>query len=102
VSLQWCGTAANSLWAANGLTADSRSTGTAFTTAANAHHDVALVNGADDNFSNPLVLSYEAGNPTDMPRVQLNVEPENSSSQPTGTTVNDGQEWGSINGLVAH
>jgi hypothetical protein len=54
------------------------------------------------------VLSYLAGNPTDMPRVQLNVEPEQSQSQPTttdgagasNTTVNDGQEWGSVAGLV--
>jgi hypothetical protein len=106
--LEWCGAAANSLWAADsrrgdggatGTAADGRSTGGAFSPSGT---DVALVNGADDNFSNPLVLSYLAGNPTDMPRVQLNVEPENSSSQPTGTTVNDGQEWGSVAGLVAH
>jgi hypothetical protein len=111
--LEWCGQYSNSLWASDatgargdtfdpgtpgaGTATDRRSTGDAFVPAG---HDVALVNGADNSFSNPLVLSYLAGNPTDMPRVQLNVEPENSSSQPGGTTVNDGQEWGSINGLV--
>jgi hypothetical protein len=120
--LEWCGAYSNSLWAADttgatggspfdpgtpgdGTAHDNRSTGAAFSP---THTDVALVNGADNSFSNPLVLSYLAGNPTDMPRVQLNVEPEQSQSQPTttdgagasNTTVNDGQEWGSVAGLV--
>ena len=116
--LEWCGAYSNSLWAADttgatgpgifdpgttgaGTATDNRSTGGAFSPSGS---DVALVNGADNSFSNPLVLSYLAGHPTDMPRVQLNVEPENTSSQKTngvtGSTVNDGQEWGSIAGLV--
>src|SRR6201996_7387986 len=118
VALQWCGAYSNSLWAADttgatggspfdpgtpgaGTAKDNRSTGAGFSPSGS---DVALVNGADNSFSNPLVLSYLAGNPTDMPRVQLNVEPEQSESQQTngvaGSTVNDGQEWGSIAGLV--
>jgi hypothetical protein len=112
--LELCGAYSNSLWAADttgatgrgifdpgtpgaGTATDHRSTGGIFSPAGS---DVALVNGADNSFSNPLVLSYLAGHPTDMPRVQLNVEPENSSSQPGGTTVNDGQEWGTVAGLV--
>jgi hypothetical protein len=117
VSLQWCGQASNSLWAADvagargpgifdpgtpgtGTATDYHSTGGVLSP---VHTDVALVNGANNSFSNPLVLSYLAGHPTDMPRVQLNVEPENTSSQPAtrgNTTVNDGQEWGTISGLV--
>jgi hypothetical protein len=37
------------------------------------------------------VLNYPAGNPTDMPRPVLNVQPENTYSN---GVVFDNQEWG--------
>ncbi len=60
-------------------------------------YDVALINGASNSFSNPLVLNYPAGNPTDMPRPQLNVQPEKQYAD--GTTF-DNQEWGTTLGAV--
>jgi hypothetical protein len=106
VQLEWCGQYSNSLWAADtspataptpgtGSAPDYRSTGGGLSTVGT---DVALINGASNNFSNPLVLNYPAGNPTDMPRVQLTVQPENSYSD---NTVFDNQEWGTRSGLVA-
>ncbi|MBV9793473.1 MAG: hypothetical protein JO016_05980 [Actinobacteria bacterium] len=104
VQLEWCGKYSNSLWAADttdttpipgaGTATDYRSTGGIFS---NVDTDVALINGADDNFSNPLVMNYPAGNPTDMPRVQLTVQPESSYSD---NTIFDNQEWGTRAGLV--
>jgi len=49
-----------------------------------------LVTGTDTNFSNPLVLNYPAGNPTDHPRPWLNVQPLSSYSN---GDVYDNQEW---------
>jgi hypothetical protein len=104
VRLESCGTYSNSLWAADtdthtapagtGTVTDYRSTGGAFSY---RFTDVALINGADDSFSNPLVLNYPAGNPTDMPRPQLNVQPEQTYS---GGAVFDNQEWGTVTGAV--
>ena len=104
VRLESCGAYSNSLWAAdtdantapNGSSVayDRHSTGGVFTS---YHHDVALINGAINSFSNPLVLNYPAGNPTDMPRPQLNVQPEKQYSD--GTTF-DNQEWGTTTGAV--
>jgi hypothetical protein len=51
---------------------------------------IPLIAGTDTNFSNPLVLNYPRGNPTDMPRPWLNVEPLSSFS--TGD-VYDSQLW---------
>jgi hypothetical protein len=102
VRLEPCGAYSNSLWAADSgsmtppvgssVTFDFHSTGAKFSP---YHTDVALINGASANFSNPLVLNYPAGNPTDMPRPQLNVQPEKQYSN--GTTF-DNQEWGTVNG----
>ena len=102
VRLEPCGQYSNSIWAADtdGRTMpqgssqvnDFRSTGGAFS---RPFTDVALINGATNTFSNPLVLNYPAGNPTDMPRPQLNVQPEKQYSN--GTTF-DNQEWGTVNG----
>ena len=98
VRLESCGDYSNSLWAAdtdantlpNGssVTFDRRSTGDKFSP---FRTDVALINGANNSFSNPLVLNYPAGNPTDMPRPVLNVQPE---KQYSNGTVFDNQEWG--------
>jgi hypothetical protein len=104
VRLESCGAYSNSLWAAdtdantapNGssVTPDRHSTGGVFSP---NRTDVALINGATNSFSNPLVLNYPAGNPTDMPRPQLNVQPEKQYSD--GTTF-DNQEWGTTLGAV--
>jgi hypothetical protein len=90
VSLQPCGQYANSLFAAdiNNATRDRRS---------DFGGDTPLINGATNTFSNPLVLNYPAGNPTDMPRPQLNVQPEKTYS---GGTTFDNQEWGAQGGPV--
>ena len=53
------------------------------------------VNGATDSFSDPLVLTYPAGNPTDMPRPQLDVQPLSSFSD---GTIYDSQLWNGIGG----
>ena len=90
VRLERCGQYANSLWAAD--TADE--VGDARSTAGNfapAGDDVPLINGGDTSFSDPLVMNYPAGNPADMPRPVLNVQPENSYSD---GTIFDNQEWG--------
>jgi hypothetical protein len=105
VRLESCGDYSNSLWAADtdahtlpnnsSVTADRRSTGHVFSP---NRTDVALINGANNSFSNPLVLNYPAGNPTDMPRPQLNVQPEKQYS--VGGTTFDNQEWGTTLGAV--
>ncbi|HEX4257650.1 MAG TPA: hypothetical protein VH089_21330 [Streptosporangiaceae bacterium] len=104
VRLEPCGQYSNSIWAADtdartlpagdSIVTDHRSSGGVFSPVGT---DVALINGATNTFSNPLVLNYPAGNPTDMPRPQLNVQPEKQYSD--GTTF-DNQEWGTVNGPV--
>ncbi len=104
VRLESCGQYSNSLWAAdtdantapNGssVTFDRHSTGRFFSP---NRTDVALINGANNSFSNPLVLNYPAGNPTDMPRPQLSVQPE---KQYSGGATFDNQEWGTVAGAV--
>jgi hypothetical protein len=90
VQLERCGAYSNSLWANDGSneTYDCRSGAHKL---AGYNYDSPLINGADANFSNPEVLNYPAGNPTDMPRPQLTVQPENTYSD---NTVFDNQEWG--------
>ena len=93
VRLEACGHYSNSLWAADTdhEVADGRSTAGNF---APAGDDVPLINGGDNSsFSNPEVLNYPAGNPTDMPRPILNVQPESTYSN---GTVFDNQEWGGV------
>ncbi len=104
VRLEPCGQYSNSVWAADtdgrtlpqgsSVVGDFRSTGAVFSP---RFTDVALINGATNTFSNPLVLNYPAGNPTDMPRPQLNVQPEKQYSN--GTTF-DNQEWGTVLGAA--
>ncbi|HEY0717218.1 MAG TPA: hypothetical protein VGD68_06340 [Streptosporangiaceae bacterium] len=104
VRLEYCGSYSNSIWAADtdGTTApvgssvvtDHRSTGGFFS---GAGTDVALINGATNSFSNPLVMNYPAGYPTDNPRPQLNVQPEKQYSN--GVTF-DNQEWGTVRGVA--
>jgi hypothetical protein len=94
--LESCGTYSNSLWAADTTNevADARSTSAVFT---GTGEDTPLINGADDSFSNPLVLNYSVGNPTDMPRPSVNVQPE-ATYDTTPATVYDSQEWGTVGG----
>ena len=104
VRLEPCGQYSNAIWAADtdgrtvpagsSVVSDFRSSGGVFSPTGT---DVALINGATNTFSNPLVLNYPAGNPTDMPRPQLNVQPEKQYSN--GTTL-DNQEWGTVTGPV--
>jgi hypothetical protein len=55
------------------------------------------INGATDRFSNPLVLNYPAGYPTDMPRPWLTVQPLHYYAD---GTVFDNQQWKSMPGPV--
>ena len=84
VRLEPCGKYSNTLWVADAQNRvrDRHSAGGS---------DVPLINGATNSFSNPVVLNYPAGNPTDMPRPVLNVQPE---KQYSNGTVFDNQEWG--------
>ena len=88
VALYPCGASASTIWAQDtnpndGTTAPGYS---------------AYINGETDSFSNPLVLTYPAGNPTDMPRPQLIVEPLSnfSSPKPYSGSVYDSQQWNGI------
>jgi hypothetical protein len=104
VRLEPCGQYSNAIWAADtdgrtlpagdSIVTDGRSRGGVFSPVGT---DVALINGATNTFSNPLVLNYPAGNPTDMPRPQLNVQPE---KQYSGNQTFDNQEWGTVTGPV--
>ena len=85
VRLERCGQYANTLWAVDAANETSN------------HKYAPLINGATNNFSNPEVLNYPAGNPTDMPRPQLNVQPENTYSN---GTVFDNQMWAEHIGVI--
>jgi hypothetical protein len=82
VRLERCGLYSNTLWAGDSANKITR----------HGHLEYQpLINGANNSFSNPEVLNYPAGNPTDLPRPVLNVQPENTYSN---GTVFDNQEWG--------
>ncbi|MBV9792436.1 MAG: hypothetical protein JO016_00730 [Actinobacteria bacterium] len=85
VRLEPCGRYSNTLWAVD--TADETAN----------HRYAPLINGATNNFSNPEVLNYPAGNPNDMPRPVLNVQPLNTYSN---GTVFDNQEWAEHTGVL--
>ena len=85
VRLEPCGAYSNSLWAVD------QDAKYAFDQHSFSGRDEPLINGATNSFSNPEVLNYPAGNPTDLPRPVLNVQPENTYSN---DTVFDNQEWG--------
>jgi hypothetical protein len=96
VSLQPCGVSAKTVWIAD--TFDSPST------LFNGY--VPLINGSDNNFSQPFVLTYPTnGYPTDMPRPQLEVDNITGFSQgfPPGPelgTVDNDQLWGGDFGVL--
>ena len=92
VRLEPCGRYSNSIWVA-GLA---------------PHHGMAirdvpkhryafLINGATDSVSDPLVLNYPVGNPTDSPRPWVNVQPLH---QYANGTVFDNQQWSAMAGPV--
>ena len=88
VGLYQCGTSASTIWAQDTNPNDGTTAPGYF----------AYINGETNSFSNPLVLNYPAGNPTDWPRVQLNVQPlsDYSSAKPYSGSVYDNQQWNGI------
>jgi hypothetical protein len=98
VSLQQCGQTSRTVWVID--QADS-STGQ-LNPLLNEY--VPLINGSDNTFSHPLVLTYPSpGFPTDTPRPQLVVKSETGFSNPgTGDPagVNSNQLWGADIGIL--
>ncbi len=96
VSLQPCGVSAKTVWIADIFDSPS--------TLFNGY--IPLINGTDNNFSQPFVLTYPAsGYPTNMPRPQLEVDNISGFSQgfPPGPelgTVQDNQLWGADFGVL--
>jgi hypothetical protein len=96
VSLQPCGVSAKTVWVADIFDSPQ--------TLFNGY--VPLINGSDNNFSNPYVLTYPTnGYPTDMPRPQLEVDEITGFSQglPPGPelgTVDNDQLWGADFGVL--
>jgi len=89
VSLYPCGASASTIWAQDTNPRDGHSPVPGY---------FAYINGETDSFSNPVVLNYPAGRPTDMPRVQLNVQPLSSYSD---GTIFDNQLWHGIAGTCS-
>jgi hypothetical protein len=96
VSLQPCGVSAKTVWIADIFDSPS--------TLFNGY--IPLINGTDNNFSQPYVLSYpESGYPTNLPRPQLEIDNITGFSRgfPPGPelgTVNDNQLWGADFGVL--
>jgi hypothetical protein len=96
VSLQPCGVSAKTVWVADIFDSPS--------TLFNGY--IPLINGTDNNFSQPFVLTYPAsGYPTNMPRPQLEIDNISGESHgfPPGPelgTVNDNQLWGADFGVL--
>jgi hypothetical protein len=94
VTLQPCGVSANTVWIVD-----------TFDSPATLNHDyVPLINGSDNNFSHPFVLTYPNNSfPTDMPRPQLtvtNITGESNGPGPVLGTVNVNQLWGADFGIL--
>jgi hypothetical protein len=96
VTLQPCGLSGKTVWIADIFDSPS--------TLFNGY--IPLINGSDNNFSQPFVLTYpSSGFPTNMPRPQLEVDNISGFSQgnPPGIelgTVNDNQLWGADFGVL--
>jgi hypothetical protein len=90
VTLQQCGGTARTLWIIN-------SSNPIFSF---IHGYTSLINGANQNFSHPYVLTYPAnGYPTDLPRPQLNVHQIQTFSQGFPFVVTQ-QLWGADFGTI--
>jgi hypothetical protein len=85
VRLETCGRYSSSVWAVDAKNETPN------------HKYAPLINASTNTFSNPEVLNYPAGNPTDMPRPVLNVQPENTYSD---GTVFDNQMWAYKQGVL--
>ena len=92
VRLEPCGRYSNSIWAA-GLAPQQ---GMAIRDVPK-HRYAFLINGATDSVSDPLVLNYPVGNPTDRPLPWLNVQPLRAYAN---GTVFDNQQWRAMPGPV--
>jgi len=95
VTLQPCGASSRTLWVVD--TVDQKRITNA---------GVPLINGSQNNFSHPLVLTYPSnGYPTDKPRPQLTVQNLTGFTQPGGIfpvlgTINSNQLWSAILGVL--
>jgi hypothetical protein len=94
VTLQPCGVSSKTVWIVD-----------TFDSPATLNHDyVPLINGSDNNFSHPFVLTYPNNSfPTDMPRPQLtvtNITGESNGPGPVLGTVNVNQLWGADLGIL--
>ena len=88
VLLEPCGEHRNSVWAIfTGQFAGDRTS---------SRHDV-LISAATDSFADPLVLSYPAGSPTDMPSPGLDVQPLRAYAN---KLIFANQQWAYRNGPV--
>jgi hypothetical protein len=108
VTLQPCGAAAGTVWAADTL--DSCPANPLYSL------EVQAINGLDTNFSHPSVLTYPAGSfPTDKPRPQLFLSSLAGFSQTGGTAgppntltcgglavtgPDNNQLWGAVQGVL--
>jgi hypothetical protein len=96
VSLEPCGVSSKTVWIADIFDSPS--------TLFNGY--IPLINGSDNNFSVPFVLTYpSSGYPTNMPRPQLEIDNITGFSQgfPPGPelgTVDDNQLWGADFGVL--
>jgi len=59
-----------------------------------------LITGTDTNYIDPLVLNYPEGNPTDLPRPWLDVEPLSTFSHSSNGSVYDSQLWADQQGVL--
>ena len=88
VGLEPCGEHRNSVWAIfTGQFAGDRTS---------SRYDV-LISAATDSFADPLVLSYPAGGPTDMPSPGLDVQPLRTYAD---KIIVANQQWAYRNGPV--
>ena len=85
IRLEQCGQTSSTVWAVD------------YPPYPNPSKYVSLINGSETNFSDPLVLNYPAGHPTDMPRPWLNVQPLHTYSD---GTVFDNQLWSAKFGVL--
>ncbi len=98
VRLEPCGQYSNSIWATGVTPPPSQPQSHVMANRDVTHYGYTFfINGATDSFSNPLVLNYPPGNPADMPRPWLNVQPLNDYAD---GTVFDSQQWGARRGPV--
>lgn len=87
VALEPCGTSSRTVWIEDTNPGD-------FSPASGFY---AAINGSDTNFSNPFVMTYPDGYPTDKPRVQLVTE--NLTGFSAGVD-NDAQLWYASAGVL--